>query len=338
MNVGIYTRALILVLCLMSSAAAQSITKTGTTASSFLKIGVGPRAIGMGGAFTANAYDISSLYWNPAAIANIEGSEVFFNHTELYLDLKYDYAGFASDIPGFGALGAFVSVLSVDEMPVRTVEKPDGTGENFDYGTLCAGLSYSKQLTENFSIGFNAKYINERLWNMSATGFALDIGTLYKIPVMNELRLAASISNFGTKMKLQGRDALVVAQTGAGSQNLINTNVELDEYDLPLMFRFGIASDLVKSPGHRITGEIDAVHPNDHTEFLNTGMEYAWNETFMLRAGYKSLFEKDTEQGLTLGAGINYRISGLLTFRLDYAYQDFGRLNDVHLFSVGFRF
>jgi hypothetical protein len=170
---------------------------------------------------------------------------------------------------------------------------------------------------------------------MSANGFAIDAGVLYRIPILNEFRIAASISNFGTKMKLEGRDILEIKQVGT---NLINTKVDLDEFDLPLMFRFGVSADAIKSQTHRLTLEADAIHPNDHTEYLNAGSEYSWNETFFIRAGYKSLFEKDTEQGLTLGAGINYRLIEALKIKIDYAYEDFGRLKNVHYFSVGINF
>ena len=313
-------------------------TKTGTTATQVLKFNVGPRAIGMGGAFTAISDDITALYWNPSGTANILTNEAFFNHTALYADIRHDFAAFATNLSGLGTVGVFASVLSMDEMAVRTIENPEGTGEFFDYNTLVLGLNFSRFLTENFAIGFNVKYISENLWHMNATGLAVDIGTLYKIQILNELRIAASISNFGTKMQLSGRDATVIFPSGSGSSNFINSNIELDKFDLPLLFRFGISTDVVKEESSRLTVAVDAIHPNDHTEYLNTGLEYAWNEIFHVRAGYNSLFEKDSEKGLTVGFGLYYRIIDLVKVKLDYAYQDFGRLKDVHYFAVGVNF
>jgi len=332
-----YLMGISLSLIFVSSVFAQT-TKTGTTATQVLKFNVGPRAIGMGGAFTAVYDDITALYWNPSGTANIQTNEAFFNHTALYADIRHDYAALATNLSGLGTVGAFVSVLSMDEMEVRTIENPEGTGEFFDYSTLVLGLNFSRYLTENFSIGFNVKYISENLWHMNATGLAVDIGTMYKIPVLNELRIASSISNFGTKMQLSGRDATVIYQSGAGNENLINSNIELDKFDLPLIFRFGLSADVIKEEMSRLTIGVDAIHPNDHTEYINTGFEYAWNEIIHVRAGYNSLFEKDSEKGLTLGFGLNYRIIELVKVKLDYAYQDFGRLNDVHYFSVGINF
>jgi opacity protein-like surface antigen len=329
---------ILLVVCVFASVPLAQTLKTGTTSAQILKINVGPRAIGMGGAFTSIADDITSVYWNPSGTANIQSNEVYFNHSNLYMDISNDFAAISTNVSGFGSIGAFVSVLSVDEMLVRTVEQPEGTGEFFDYGSIVVGLNYSRFLTENFSIGFNAKYINESIWNMSATGFAIDVGTLYKIPVLNELRIAASVSNFGTKMQLAGRDVTEIVPAGAGGGNFVNSNLELDKFDLPLLFRFGISADVIKEGTSRLTAAVDAIHPNDHTEYINSGLEYAWNEIIFIRAGYNSLFEKDSEKGLTFGFGLNYRIVDMIKVKLDYAYQDFGRLTEVHYFSLGVNF
>jgi len=335
----IYLKLFLTILVISASVMhSQDLTKTGTTAAQFLKIGVGPRAIGMGGAFAATADDITSLYWNPAGLANNFSNEAFFNHVEWFLDVNFDYAAFSSHIPGLGTIAAFANVLSMEDMIVRTTDRPEGTGEFFSSGAMSLGLSYARFLTDNFSIGFNVKYVREHIWNESAAGFALDIGTMYKIPILNEFRLAASVSNFGTKMKLHGRDIIQVTQVGAGEGNTINTDIQLDEFDLPLLFRVGVATDIVKSDNSRLTLAVDAVHPNDNTEAINTGFEYAWNNLIYLRAGYKSLFERDTEQGMTAGIGVNYRVVGSLRIMMDYAYQEFGRLTNVHYLSMGIKF
>ncbi|MBZ0199981.1 MAG: PorV/PorQ family protein [Ignavibacteriaceae bacterium] len=339
-----FFRIIIVIVCLSFASVTNAqiggaqLNKSGTTSAQFLKIGVGPRAIGMGGAYTALADDINAMYWNPAGLAKMYSREAYFNHVDWISDVNLDYAGFGMNINEFGTVGAFVSIMSMGDMKVRTLQQPEGTGEMFSAGAVVIGLSYAKLLTEEFAIGFNAKYINEYIWNENAIGFAFDIGTVYTIPFLNQFRLAASISNFGPKMKLQGRDILVVTTVGAGQGNVINTDLQLEEFELPLIFRFGIAVDAIKAAEHRLTLAVDAVHPNDNSESINTGLEYTWNEIFFVRGGYKSLFEENGEQGLTLGIGLNYRLLESLKVKIDYAYQDFGRLKNVQYISLGLRF
>lgn len=333
-----YILIFVIILCFSLNVYSQTLAKTGTTASQFLKIGVGSRAVGMGGAIVASVNDISAMYWNPAGLSRMSSSEAIFSHTSWLLDVKVQYAGVAMNIDGFGSLGAFVNILSMDEMIVRTVEAPEGTGESFGSGAICVGLSYAKNLTDNFSIGFNAKYVREYIYNSSAVGFACDIGTMYSIPFLNETRLGASISNFGSKMRMKGRDILILTAVGPGDANIINTEYQLDEYDMPLIFRFGIAVDALKMESQKLTIEANAIHPNDNTESLNLGAEYNWKEILFARVGYSALFEKDTEKGLNFGVGINYRIVPQLGLKLDYAYQSFNRLKSVHYLTLGLKF
>ena len=335
-----FLKYLLITIILLTSldTVAQQSSKSGTTAAQFLKIGVGARAVGMGSAFAATADDITSIYWNPAGLASNLSNEAMFNHTYWIADVGVDFAAIASHLDGFGTIAlSFTAINAIYGMIVRTVEQPEGTGERFDAGGFSIGLSYARQLTENFSMGFNVKYMRESIWHESATGFAIDAGALYRIDVLNELRLGASIANFGTKMKMDGRDIQEIKQVGATSTgNLIDTKIILEEWDIPLTFRVGVAVDAVKSEEHRLTLEVDAVHPNDHTEYVNTGLEYGWNEIVFLRAGYA--FELSTEKGLSLGIGINWRIVNSVKVIVDYAYQDLGRLENVHYFAVGVNF
>ena len=205
----------VIILIITAITYGQDISKSGTTAAQFLKINIGSRAVGMGTAFTATASDLSSIYWNPAGLANNKSNDGYFNHTNWIAGVDVEFAALTSYIDGFGTIGAFVSVANeIDGDAVRTLDQPEGTGELFDAGGIALGITYARQLTDNFSIGFNFKYIQERIWHMSAQGFALDIGALYKINILNEFRIGANISNFGTKMKLSGRDILEVKSVG----------------------------------------------------------------------------------------------------------------------------
>ena len=84
---------------------------------------------------------------------------------------------------------------------------------------------------------------------------------------------------------------------------------------------------------NRLTIAADALHPNDNAESMNIGAEYAYNEMFFLRGGYQALFLEDSQEGFTVGAGVYAKTSGL-TFKIDYAYQEFGLLDNVQMFTV----
>ncbi len=318
----------------------ETISKVGTSVAQFLKLGVSARTIGMGGAFVAVANDISTIYTNPAGLAELNAYEVMFTHTNWLVDTKLDYGAFALDLGTAGTLGIMLASFSSGEMPVRTTYAPDGTGDQYEVSSLTTGLSYARSLTDNFSIGFNVKYIMERIWHMSASSIALDVGVLFVTPFWG-IRLGAAISNFGTSMKLEGRDAKFAYDpdlNNNGNVNVVNSDYEMRSYPLPLLFQVGLAKDVIATENNRLTLAIDALHPNDNFESVNTGFEYGWGNLIFIRGGYKSLFLMNSEQGFTAGVGASIRIGGTVILKADYAYADFGRLDNVQRFTLFLRF
>ena len=85
------TKIFILVFCfpLMS----QTVSKTGTTAAQFLKIGIGARALGMGGAYSAVSNDVTALYWNPAGLSSSKKNGIILDHQDWIMDVDLDFIG-----------------------------------------------------------------------------------------------------------------------------------------------------------------------------------------------------------------------------------------------------
>ena len=329
------------IIVLLNTVCFGGVTKTGTTAATFLKVDVGSRAIGMGGAYVALAEDATAMYWNPGGLARITQNEVVFCHNRWIADITFNFAAIAVPVSSSGKLGVSATFLTTDEMEVTTVGSPDGTGEMFSVGSYAFGLCYAMSLTDRFSIGFNLKYIYEYIYHCSAKGAAVDVGTMYDTNFYG-IKLGMSISNYGTKMQMGGRDLNIPVDpypSIEGNNSLIDAAMKTEAFELPLFFRFGAATDILQGRGDdKLIVSIDALHPNDYVEYVNLGGEYVYNNMFALRAGYKTLFADDSEEGLSLGAGLQYTLEGLATFQVDYAYHDFGILNDVQMFTLALKF
>lgn len=329
------------------------ISKVGTTAAQFLKIGVGSRAIGMGGAFVAVSDDITSLFWNPGGLPRLPRNEAILVHTEWLADISFDYAAVAVNLGGMGSVGFSLTAVNMGEMKVRTELQPEGTGEYFDAADLAGTLTYARSLTDRFSIGFNFKYIRQSIWHMSSQAVAIDIGTLFTTQ-FNDMKIGMSISNFGPNMAMSGRDAreyIDINPEAKGSNDQIPAYRQLEAWPLPILFRVGVAMDAIKTPNNRLTVALDALHPNDNSESVNLGLEYAFYNMAFIRMGWEALFLPDNERsGLfddreddeyfpsNLGVGFNLAINPALKIKLDYAYADFGRLHNAQRFSIGIEF
>ncbi len=318
----------------------NDVTNVGTTAAPFLEIGVGARAIGMGGAFVATANDVSAMYWNPAGVAGLKRVQAVFVHTDWLVDISYDYAGLVFPLMQYGTIGLNLTALNMGEMKVRTIDHPEGTGEYFDASDMAIGLSYGIHITNRFAIGFNFKFIQQTIWKEHARGFAVDIGTLYQTP-WKGFRIGAALTNFGTDMQMSGNDLLVyhdIDPYQMGNNDHIFAELSTDSWPLPLNFQLGLAYDALQTENHLLTLEVDAMHPIDNSESINLGMEYGFLKRYFLRAGYRNLFLRNGEEGLTLGAGVNLGLFGGIHAAFDYAYADFGRLQNTQRFSIVLRF
>jgi len=316
------------------------LTNVGTTAAPFLEVGVGSRAIGMGGAFVAVSNDVSALYWNPAGLCRMNQGEAVFERIEWLADIAFNYMGVALPLRGFGTAGFFLNAMTVPHMKVRTVDFPDGTGEEYDATSYAVGLSYSFGITDRFSMGFTGKFISERIWHENTSTMAVDIGTLYYTG-FGSLRIGAAITNFGPSLQMDGSDLIIYYDADEsidGNNDRIMGKLMTDDWPLPLNMQFGLAYDVINKQHARLTVAVDAFHPVNNTESINAGCELFLLNMLYLRAGYKAIGQKDTEEGLTLGTGLRYKMFGQSNIMVDYAYADFGRLQHVNRFTIRLNF
>lgn len=307
----------------------------GTSGAQFLKIAVGPRSIGMGGAFVSNANDASALFWNPAGVVGVKDNELFASYTSWWGGLNLSHAAFAFSTQDLGSFGFSMSLLTMGEMDVTTELQPEGTGQHFDAQDLMIGVSYARRLTQDFSVGVTMKIINQRIWNETAGGLAFDVGTQYRIGI-GDLAIGMSMTNFGADMRYDGTDLNVKYDADAQNPNnrLTPSKLAAADYPLPLHFQIGASMTVLKTEAVMVLVAADAAHPNDNKERVNVGTELSIMDQFFLRGGYR--FGYDTETG-SFGAGALASLSGS-TVVFDYSYSVFNLLPSVHRLSIGLRF
>lgn len=321
--------------------AEDRLTNRGTTAAAFLEVGIGARSMGMGGAYVAIAEDAIAMYWNPAGLSRIQQASGVFEQVDWVTDISFNFL--AATVPlgaNLGSMGIFINSMSMPNQPVRTVQYPNGNGEEYSASSIVFGLSYARNLTDRFSIGANAKYISERIWHEQASTLAFDIGTLYDAGLKG-LRIGACISNFGPSLKLNGSDLLIYYDPDTqhlGNNDKIMGKLMTDGWPLPLNMQFGLSYTKRITNGIELALAADALHPINATESINFGTEIILVRMFFLRAGYNALFLEDSEAGLTAGAGLNYHLFGASNIRIDYAYADMSRLGSISRFTLGLTF
>src|SRR5262245_36413698 len=263
--------------------AADVFEKVGTFDGQFLKIQVGARPAGMGGAFVAVADDPTAVFWNAAGLARIdpEKSELQFNHASWPADLRFEQIAYIFHVKRIpGAFGVSVRSLSMDPMVETTAYQPDpnqGTGNTFDAGMMTAGVTYARSFTDKFSAGVTGNFVHEGLADLSQQTFTFDVGTLYDVGVVG-MKIGMGISNIGSQITFIERDARI-----------------------PAIFRVGTSATLLQSADQKLIGSFEFSHPPDNSERLNVGAEYAFHKYLFVRGGYNINYDSEKFEA---GAGL----------------------------------
>jgi long-subunit fatty acid transport protein len=317
---------------------------TGTSGAQFLQLSAGGRPSSLGGAYTAFGQGVETVYINPAGLASLNGQQAAFSHYELYADMSYE--NIALGIPvGQGALTISAMGFLSGAIQRTTIEEPEGLpGDNFSANDFSFNLSYARNMTDKFSAGVTFKLIMLKLAEVSATGVAFDAGAIYDIG-LNNIRIGFTINNFGPDLRYQGEALEYETRISDNPDQAsdVNANYISEYFQLPLTFRVGLAYDPVRNENHRITLLADGLNPNDQKENLALGLEYAFKESYFIRAGHAGLLNNGYKNGginqrtYTFGAGALFNIS-TTRLKLDYSFEGHQYLSNISSFTVGFIF
>jgi long-subunit fatty acid transport protein len=332
--------AVVAAFALAGAGAARAQTKTGTTFGDFLLIEPSARATGMGNAGVTLLDDLQGAFYNPAAIAEVSQWGVAFSHSEWLANINYNYAALGIPLGKIGNGYLSLTQLGSGDMEVRTVAHPLGTGELFHVTDIAVGAGYGLRVTDRFSAGIEARFVQETIWHTSASAFVLNMGTVYRV-AEEGLHLGASISNFGTDAKFTGSDLDVTFDqdpNAFGDNGTLPATQLTDAFPMPVLFRVGVSLPRNVGSDGKLLLALDAFHPADNTESVSMGTEYTYRNAISVRAGYQNLFQQDSEVGLTLGAGLKGKFDGGKRYAVDYAWANQGRLNDTHRITLALHF
>ena len=300
--------------------------RAGTSGFQFLKVPVDARGAALGETVVADANDVSALIWNPALASSLPGIQAGFHHTAYFVDVTLDFVGVTYRLPQGITLGASLQTMDSGQMKVTTEFEPDGTGETFRLIDMAAGLTWSQQLTDLFSYGVTTKYIQESVAGLKASTMVFDFGVHYRVGSTGA-RMAVSVRNFGFDGRPEGELSRPVI-----ASDPVRIESDFEAMTPPTTFHLGFAYDaLQSSPTNRLTVLAQLNNPNDNAEHWNTGLEYAWDEMFFLRAGYR--FGIEETDAPSVGMGVKLPLSGR-SLGVDYGFNRLERLGNVHRFGL----
>jgi len=338
---------LVLVLGMLSvTAFAGNKNRIGTAGAQELLIPVGAVGTAIGGASSVFLKGAEAIYWNPAGLGRMtNGVEAMFSQMTYIADVNVTYGAIGVKAGDFGNLGFSVKSLSFGEIPVTTVDYPDGTGELYSPTFMTLGVTYSKLLTDRISVGVTGYVISEKILNMSASGLVFDVGIQYHNLGIQGLMLGVAVKSIGPNMTFEGSNAYVSAtSTGSnrGQQSYIDQTAA---FEMPATMEIGVAYTPVLDEKNQVTAGGMFRNNNYQDDEYSLGAEYGYNKTFFVRGGYT--FSPQADKDLTnsrgyiydwaVGAGVHYDVGGL-GIKVDYAYRNVKYFDANHIITIGLGF
>ena len=299
--------------------------RAGLSALSFLKNDINPRSVAMGGASVAVAGKGFATYSNPAYVADLENFNVTTSNYFVGAGINQSFVSAIKPFDNGSGIGLSINSLSSGEMKVRTEFQPNGTGQKVYANTIGTALTYSRRLSDMFTMGVSLRYIYESLAEYKNHTVSTDLGFAYQTD-WKDLAFSVMLQNFGGNSSLNG-DFLEV------DFNRSPNTIELDDYTVPTIFKLGVSLIPYKKENQSLLFSFDLNHPNDNAENFRLGAEYEYLKLLYLRAGYK-INVKD-QNWPSFGLGIRHRIGGH-PLMLDYAVNPTNNLGVQHVVGISF--
>jgi hypothetical protein len=277
-------------------------SQAGTSGAKFLKIGLGARSIGLGGAFVSVADNLDSIYYNPAGLINITLPTISLSHTEWLTDISIQNISYLQPTEIGNFAGSILYLHMGDIVARDTSGEPIGIFSSY---VIVGNIAYSKEIVERIKAGINFKMFYETIEQEKEIGFAFDIGGLYSNLLISNLNLGLCLQNIGPQVKFIKESA-----------------------PLPLNLKSGISYSLFEN-SLLLSTEFNI--PRDNKPYFNVGIEYNLKKRLSFRVGYTG--RNDFDQGITAGLGIN-----IVNWNIDYAYVPYGNLDSTHRITISTSF
>jgi len=280
-------------------------------AGSYLRMGLGARAVAMGDAAVANPQDGFGVYYNPAGLPYLKNKHLSVTYSFLSLDRQSHFVGLAFPLKPTAGLGISWLHAGVKDIVGRTMTgMPD---ETYATGEDVFILSFANAFLPRLSFGLNFKILRNNLLDLQATGLGFDFSVLLQ-----------PLPRFS--LGLQFKD--IGASYTWNTQSLFDEEGANYKERFPQILKTGIAF----RPNAQYLFEGDVEISDQKVYLVHFGGEYKYRDLVYCRAGMNN-------KNPTFGAGLTYGFLAHTDTQLDYCYV-VGVVGEgaTHIFSWQFKF
>lgn len=354
---NIFTKAALLVCAFGFSipAFAGNKDRTGQAGATELLINPWGQSTGLFTSNTASVRGLEAMKCNIAGLSFVEGTEIGISRSEILAGsgVSVNNLGIAQKVGEHGVLGFNIMSVGFGDITITDDKNPEGGIGSYRPQFMNIQIGYARQFAKGVYAGIGGTFVNEQISNIHASSGVFEAGIQYLTGKDDRFHFGVTLRNVGTNMKFSGNGLSVNTQDPNTGLYSINMQYPTEKFEMPTYLNFGASYDIhldanhLSGPDdkskHRATLMANFTSNSFNNDYIGSGIEYAYKETFMLRAGYryeKAISSTDTRNTFYTGLAAGCTIQKALgekgpILALDYSYRPTSRPNNgVHVFSV----
>ena len=289
---------------------------------------------------------VESMRLNVAGLGRIQGPEFLVGNTRLFegTGLGINALGFATPVGNSGAFGISLAAMDFGDIPITTVDQPEGIGGSINPVFFHLGVGYSYTYANKISVGALIRVVSESLTDVNAFGAALDAGVQYVTGAQDNFRLGVSLRNVGTPMRFAGEGLSFQTNNPDGSASyLLTVGQRSQRFELPSVLNIGASYDIYVSPDLFVRAAGNFTSNAFATDNIGAGAEIHFKDLIILRGAYRydigtipGEATSNIYTGVAAGLSVNVPIqrNSHRKVGIDYAYRTTNPFNGTHNFSL----
>ena len=304
------------------------------------------RSAGLHSMSTSFITGVESMRLNVAGLGRIEGTEFMLGSARLYegTGINLSALGFATRVGENGAFGLSLSSIDFGDIPITTVDQPEGIGGNINPAFINLGAGYSYTYANKISVGALVRLISESLNDVSAFGAALDAGVQYITGEKDNFKLGVSLRNVGTPMRFAGEGLSFQTNNPQGSASyLLTVGQRSQKFELPSVLNIGVSYDIYLGDDSFVRTAGNFTSNAFSRDNIGIGAEIHVKDLIVLRGAYKydiGSFPGEAQSNIYTGvaAGLSLNLplkkNSNRKIGIDYSYRTTSPFRGTHNFAL----
>lgn len=325
--------------------------RAGQAGATELLVNPWARSSGWWGVNSSAIKGVESMRFNAAGLAFTKKTEAVvaltqwwenpFSKSAINPDISIKAFGLSQRVSESGVLG--LSLMSVDfgDIPITTVDLPDGGLGTFSPQFINLGVGYGKEFSESIYCGALVRIVSESIADVKSQGVCFDAGVQYVGGAQKNVKLGLSLRNVGPSMRYNG-DGLSFRGIVPETDLQLTVQQRSEEFELPSLLNIGGAYEMKLMEDHFLTFAMNFTSNSFTQDLIGGGLEYKFKSYLSLRGGYnfeKSILsDSDVETAYSgPAAGFTFEVpfgDGGTVLGMDYSWRAAKPFSGTHSIGV----